>query len=65
MSSRRSEMSTSFFLMIKLNEPIMVSGRRLGQVIDLTYNTGFIVLEVWNSMCKYKVAGQKSVVFNY
>ena len=42
----KPEMSTSFFLMIKLNEPIMVSGRRLGQIVDLTSNTSFIVLEV-------------------
>ena len=64
MSSRRSEMSTSFFLMIKLNEPIMVSGRRLGQTIDLTSNTSFIVLEVWNLMYNCKLAGQKLIVFN-
>ena len=64
MSSGRSEMSTSFFLMIKLNEPIIVSGRRLGQIIDLTSNTNFIVLGAWNSMCKCKLAGQKLIVFN-
>ena len=64
MSSRRSEMSTSFFLTIKLNEPIMVSGRRLGQVIDLTSNTSFIVLEGWNLMRKCKLAGQKPIVFD-
>ena len=32
---RLLEMTTNFFLTIKINEPIMVSGRRLGQIIDL------------------------------
>ena len=65
MSSRRSEMSTSFFLTIKLNEPIMVLGRRLGQIFDLSSNTSLIVLEGWNLMCKCKSAGQKPIVFNF
>jgi hypothetical protein len=42
----------------------MVSGRRLGKIIDLISNTNFIVLGVWNSMCKCKLAGQKLIVFN-
>lgn len=65
MSSRRSEMSTSFFLTIKLNELIMVSGHRLGQIVDLASNSELLVLEGWNLMRKYKVAGQKPLVVNY
>ena len=65
MSSRRSEMSTSFFLTIKLNELILVSGRRLGQIVDLASNSELLVLEGWNLMRKYKVAGQKLIVFNH
>ena len=49
--TRLLEMTTNFFLTIKLNEPIMVSMRRLCNIIDVPSDSNFLVIKGWNSMC--------------